>query len=57
MIRITINLHNQIYVHSVCPTNVTNDKFRHRTVAETRRRVSNVCGTYWLHVKLVIQII
>jgi len=54
--RITINLHNQLYVHPVCSTNVTNDEFRHSTGAEKRRRVSNVYGTYWMHVKFVMEI-
>jgi len=54
--RTIINLHNQLYVHPVCSTYVTNDKFRHSTGAETRRRISNVCGTSWLHVKFVMQI-
>jgi len=54
--RITIKLHNKLYVHSVCPTKFTNDKFQNSTGAETCRNISNVCGTYWVHVKLVIQI-
>jgi len=54
--KLLINLHNKLHMQPGCPTNITNSATCFGTCAVPKLVVGNVCGTYRVHVKLVMQI-